>query len=75
MPSGNVGNRWHLVYTYFFVRTPCSADTTVASSFRNFANEDAPPYVFLSYTWLTDNSEVSFQDIEAGTGNSKTEQR
>lgn len=60
----------------FFVRTSCSADTTVASAFRNFANEDAPPYVFLSYPWLTDNSEeVSFQDIEAGIGKSKTEQR
>lgn len=40
--------------------------------FREFANDETPAYAILSHTWLTDNSEeVSFQDVEAGTGELK----
>jgi hypothetical protein len=40
-----------------------------------FTGKDVPvpAYAILSHTWATDNSEeVSFQDVEAGTGKSKT---
>jgi hypothetical protein len=40
--------------------------------FREFTDKDVPAYAILSHTWLTNNNEeVSFQDIEAGTGKSK----
>jgi hypothetical protein len=41
--------------------------------FRESTDNDVLAYAILSYTWLAnDNKEVSFQDIEAGTGKSKT---
>lgn len=40
--------------------------------FREFGNKEIPAYAILSHTWSTNNDEeVSFQDIEAGTGKSK----
>lgn len=40
---------------------------------REFDSNSAPAYAILSYTWNTDNSkEVSFHDLEDGTGKSKT---
>lgn len=39
---------------------------------REFTNKDVPAYAILSYTWLADNNEeVSFQDVEAGSGKTK----
>lgn len=38
---------------------------------RDFAGKNVPAYATLSHTWATDDSEVSFQDLEAGTGKSK----
>jgi len=39
---------------------------------REFADRDVPAYAILSHTWLEYNhKEVSFQDVEAGTGKSK----
>ena len=41
--------------------------------FRESTDNDVPAYAILSHTWLANNNEeVSFQDIEAGTGKSKT---
>jgi hypothetical protein len=41
--------------------------------FRESTDNDAPAYAILSHTWLANNNEeVSFQDIEVGTGKSKT---
>jgi hypothetical protein len=43
-----------------------------AFAFREFTDKDVPAYAVLSHTWLENsNEEVSFQDIEAGTGKSK----
>ena len=40
--------------------------------FREFTDRDVPAYAILSHTWLANNNEeVSFQDVEAGTGKSK----
>ncbi|OQU95657.1 hypothetical protein CLAIMM_01839 [Cladophialophora immunda] len=40
--------------------------------FHEFTREDVPAYAILSHTWLTNNhDEVTFQDVEAGTGKSK----
>ena len=40
--------------------------------FRESTNKDVLAYAILSHTWLeNDSEEVSFQDIEAGTGKSK----
>lgn len=40
--------------------------------FCESANKDVPAYAILSHTWLANhNEEVSFQDVEAGTGKSK----
>jgi hypothetical protein len=40
--------------------------------FREFTDRDVPAYAILSHTWLTNNKEeVSFEDIEAGSGKSK----
>ncbi|KAK5219741.1 hypothetical protein LTR47_011450 [Exophiala xenobiotica] len=40
--------------------------------FRECSADDLPAYAILSHTWLTDNNEeISFQDVEAGTGKSK----
>jgi Heterokaryon incompatibility protein (HET) len=40
--------------------------------FRESTNKDVPAYAILSHTWLANNNEeVSFQDVEAGTGKSK----
>jgi len=37
--------------------------------FRESTDKDVPSYAILSHTWLTNNNEeVSFQDVEAGTG-------
>jgi hypothetical protein len=39
-----------------------------------FTGKDVPvpAYAILSHTWATDNSEeISFQDVEAGTGKSR----
>lgn len=38
---------------------------------RVFIGSDLPAYAVLSHTWGADSEEVSFQDIEAGTGKSK----
>src|SRR4051794_36313342 len=34
--------------------------------------DDVPPYAILSHTWGADAEEVTFQDLEEGTGKSKT---
>jgi Heterokaryon incompatibility protein (HET) len=40
--------------------------------FYESTNKDVPAYAILSHTWLANhNEEVSFQDVEAGTGKSK----
>jgi hypothetical protein len=40
--------------------------------FREYSTDDLPAYAILSHTWLTDNNkEISFEDVEAGTGKSK----
>ena len=40
--------------------------------FRESTNKDVPAYAILSHTWLVNNDEeVSFQDVEAGTGKSE----
>jgi len=40
--------------------------------FCEITNEEDQAYAILSHTWLTDNNEeVSFRDVEAGTGKSK----
>ena len=40
--------------------------------FRESTDTDVPVYAILSHTWLANNNEeVSFQDVEAGTGKSK----
>jgi len=40
--------------------------------FREFTSRDVPAYAILSHTWAEDNrQDVSFQDVEAGTGKSK----
>jgi hypothetical protein len=39
--------------------------------FRESTNKDVPAYAILSHTWLDNYEEVSFQDVEAGTGKSK----
>ncbi|KAJ9493310.1 hypothetical protein H2202_011226 [Exophiala xenobiotica] len=40
--------------------------------FRECSADDLPAYAILSHTWLTDNNEeISFRDVEAGTGKSK----
>ena len=40
--------------------------------FRECSADDLPAYAILSHTWLTDsNEEISFPDVEAGTGKSK----
>ena len=39
---------------------------------HEYTDNDVPAYAILSHNWLTNNKEeVSFQDIEAGTGKSK----
>lgn len=39
---------------------------------REFTDKDIPPYAILSHTWLENNNEeVSFQDIETGSGSGK----
>ncbi|KAI9695107.1 MAG: hypothetical protein M1820_008911 [Bogoriella megaspora] len=39
---------------------------------REFADNDVATYAILSHTWLADNNdEVSFQDVEGGSGKSK----
>ncbi|KAL9619027.1 MAG: hypothetical protein Q9160_006348 [Pyrenula sp. 1 TL-2023] len=39
---------------------------------REFTDKDVPAYAILSHTWLPNNNdEVSFQDVEAGSGKSK----
>ncbi|OAP54709.1 hypothetical protein AYL99_11157 [Fonsecaea erecta] len=41
-------------------------------AFQEFTREDVPAYAILSHTWLTDNNEeISFHDVEAGTGKGK----
>lgn len=41
-------------------------------TFQEFEGKYKPPYAILSHTWDSDSSkEVSFQDIEAGTGQGK----
>jgi hypothetical protein len=37
---------------------------------KDFVN-DAPPYVILSHTWGRDEDEVTFNDLESGSGTSK----
>jgi hypothetical protein len=37
---------------------------------KNFI-EDIPRYVILSYTWGADDDEVTFNDLENGSGKSK----
>jgi hypothetical protein len=40
--------------------------------FHEFTREDVPAYAILSHTWLADNNEeISFHDVEAGTGKRK----
>jgi hypothetical protein len=38
---------------------------------QEFTGNDLPAYAILSHTWGADSEEVSFQDIEAGTGKCK----
>ncbi len=41
--------------------------------FRESTDKDVPAYAILSHTWLANNNEeVSFQDVEAGTGKGKS---
>lgn len=40
-------------------------------AFREFTDKDVPAYAILSHTWLANNEEVIFQDVEDGTGKSK----
>src|ERR1700761_2873233 len=40
--------------------------------FHESTRENVPAYAILSHTWLANNNEeVSFQDVEVGTGKSK----
>jgi Heterokaryon incompatibility protein (HET) len=39
---------------------------------KNFVQEDIPPYAILSHTWGADDDEVTFRDLENGSGKSKT---
>ena len=39
---------------------------------KNFVGEVIPPYAILSHTWGADNDEVTFSDLENGSGKSKT---
>src|ERR1700760_2514445 len=39
--------------------------------FREFTDKEIPAYAILSHTWMAQNEEVNFQDIETGTGQSK----
>jgi hypothetical protein len=38
---------------------------------REFLGSDIPTYAILSHTWGPDNEEVSFQDVDSGTSESK----
>jgi hypothetical protein len=41
--------------------------------FHEFIDKNIPAYAILSHTWLANNhEEISFQDVEAGTGKGKT---
>ena len=40
-------------------------------SFREFRDDEIPPYAILSHTW-DEGREVSFKDLMDGTGKSKT---
>jgi hypothetical protein len=37
-----------------------------------FVGHQIPPYAILSYTWGADYNEVTFKDLEKGTGKNKT---
>jgi hypothetical protein len=41
-------------------------------SLTRFGPNDTPPYAILSHTWEADNQELTFQEMETGTGRSKT---
>jgi hypothetical protein len=40
-------------------------------SLTEFSNDEIPPYAILSHTWEADDDEVSFRDLQEGTGKEK----
>jgi hypothetical protein len=38
---------------------------------KTFADDDIPPYAILSHRWGVDEEEVTFSDLENGSGKSK----